>query len=140
MAYRTFVSFFAIPIATLTAAGLTLALDSTGSPAHAQSLSGSWSGGGVVVFPSGERERARCRATFSSRGGRSYSMNAVCATPSTRVVQRAEVTQLTSTRYSGEFYNTEFGIAGSIRITVEGRRLSASLSGGGGTASFSLSR
>lgn len=110
------------------------------APAHAQSLAGSWSGSGVVVFPSGERERARCRATFSATGGGGFSMSAVCATPSTRVSQTAELTRITSTAYSGEFFNSEFGVGGAIRIRLDGRRLSASLSGGGGSAQFSLSR
>ena len=29
-------------------------------------LSGLWSGGGIVVYPSGSRERARCRAHYSA--------------------------------------------------------------------------
>lgn len=111
-------------------------------PATAQSsgLAGSWSGGGKVVFPSGETERARCRAQFRARGGNSYSMNAVCATSSARVRQVAEIRRVGGNIYRGQFFNEEHGIAGSIRITVKGSRLSASLTGGGGTAEFHLSR
>jgi hypothetical protein len=69
-------------------------------------LEGSWSGGGQIVFPSGETEKARCRASFRR----------------------------------SEFFNQEFGLSGSIRITVNGNSLNASLTGGGGSASFSLSR
>jgi len=113
-----------------------------GAPAAAQqaALEGSWSGGGTVVFPSGERERARCRASFQHQGGSSYRMSAVCATPSTRVSQSAEIRRTGGNRFAGEFTNPEYGINGSIRITVDGRSLSASLSGGGGSAHFALSR
>jgi hypothetical protein len=108
--------------------------------AAAQSLVGSWAGAGTIIYPSGEKERARCRATFRASGGGGISMHAVCATASARVIQNADLSRLTSSTYAGEFYNTEYGIQGSIRIKVQGNKLSASLSGGGGSAHFSLSR
>src|SRR5262245_25772945 len=40
------------------------------------SLEGSWSGGGTVVFPSGSREKARCRATFRRQTSSSFAMSA----------------------------------------------------------------
>lgn len=110
------------------------------TPASAQSILGSWSGGGMIVFPSGEKERARCRATFRPTGGGGVSMNGVCATASVRVSQSASLSRLTANTYSGEFFNTEYNIAGSIRIRVHGNRLNASLNGGGGTAEFVLGR
>lgn len=110
------------------------------SPASAQSPSGSWAGGGTIIYPSGERERARCRATFRHSGGGVF-MHAVCATASVRVTQSAALSRLTSSTYSGEFTNTEYGIQGSIRIKMHGSsRMSASLTGGGGSAHFSLNR
>ena len=122
----------------LTGALGVLAVDAM--PASAQSLVGSWAGGGTIVYPSGERERARCRATFRHSGGGSVAMHAVCATASVRVIQNAALSQLTSSTYSGEFTNTEYGISGSIRIRVHGNKLNASLNGGGGSAQFSLNR
>jgi hypothetical protein len=103
-------------------------------------LEGSWSGGGQIVFPSGETEKARCRASFRRSGGDSFGMSAVCATASARVQQSAEIVRVSGNRYRGEFFNQEFGLSGSIRITVNGNSLNASLTGGGGSASFSLSR
>jgi hypothetical protein len=109
-------------------------------PASAQSLAGSWAGGGTIIYPSGERERARCRATFRHSGG-SVSMHAVCATASVRVTQSAALSRLTSSTYSGEFTNIEYGIQGSIRLKIHSSsRMSASLTGGGGSAHFSLNR
>jgi hypothetical protein len=112
----------------------------TATPAAAQSIIGSWSGGGMIIFPSGETERARCRATFRNLSGGSVSMQGVCATASVRVSQSASLSRLTSTTYSGEFYNTEFNLSGSIRIRMQGSKLNASLSGGGATAQFVLGR
>lgn len=118
-----------------------LAVGSLGVPAaYAQSLAGAWSGGGQIVFPSGEKERARCRASFRRQGRNSYAMSAVCATASARVEQSARIEQVGGNVFRGSFYNEEHGISGSIRIAVRGSRLHASLAGGGGSAVFSLSR
>ena len=103
-------------------------------------LDGTWSGGGHIVFPSGEKERARCRASFRHQGGNSYGMSATCATPSVKVQQSAKLTHVSGNRFRGEFLNQEYGITGSVRIVVTGNRLNASLAGGGGTAEFALSR
>jgi hypothetical protein len=110
------------------------------APASAQSILGSWSGNGTIVYPSGEQERARCRATFHNSGGGGVAMRAICATASLRVTQTASLAQLTSNTFSGEFYNTEYNLSGSIRVRVQGNRLNASLNGGGGSAQFSMNR
>ena len=111
-----------------------------GAKAQSVSLEGSWSGGGQIIFPSGESERARCRASFRRNGGESFGMSAICATPSARVQQNAEITRVSGNRYRGEFFNREYGLSGSIRIVVEGDSLEASLSGGGGSAQLSMNR
>jgi hypothetical protein len=122
------------------ATAMTATLTMGRAEAQSDSLEGSWSGGGQIVFPSGETEKARCRASFRRQGGNSFGMSAICATASARVQQTAEVTRVSGNRFRGEFFNAEFGITGSIRITLTGNRLSASLSGGGGSAQFSLRR
>ena len=124
-------------LAAAGALGVASLLEANGQGA---SLEGSWSGGGQIVFPSGEKEQARCRASFRRQGGDSFGMNATCATASAKVQQSAEVTRVSGDRYRGEFFNQDFGISGSIRITISGNRLNASLNGGGGSAEFSLSR
>ena len=115
-----------------------------GSPlaASAQStnLEGSWNGGGNVQFSSGKSERARCRASFSRSGANSYEMSAVCASASGRASQTAQLTRTGANRYSGSFQNSEYGISGSISLSVNGNSLNASLSGGGGSASLNLNR
>lgn len=126
--------------AALAAAAALSVVSVTATPAAAQTIVGSWSGGGLIIFPSGEKERARCRATFRNVGGGGVSMHGVCATASVRISQSASLSRLTSTTYSGEFFNTEFNISGSIRIRMQGNRLNASLSGGGATAQFLLGR
>ena len=126
-------------LAGLGLASATVLASVTPVAAQRASIVGTWNGGGTVVFPSGQKENARCRATFRPQG-RSYSMYAVCATPSARVVQTADVVRTGSNSFRGDFFNSEFGVSGSISIRLSGSSLRASLSGGGGTAYFSLSR
>lgn len=117
---------------------LALAIGSA-QAAHAESLSGGWSGGGKVHY--GEtRERASCRARFSKTGRSSYSMSASCATPSGRVDQSASVSQVGANRYAGSFHNSQYGVSGSISIAVSGSSMSVNLSSGSGGGYFKLHR
>jgi hypothetical protein len=84
------------------------------------SLEGSWSGGGTVSFASGGTEPVRCRARFNRAGEHSYTVNAICATASGRTAQTAKVRQLSTNRYAGSFYNSEYSISGLINIVVHG--------------------
>ncbi len=113
----------------------------TTAPAQAQqiSLAGSWNGSGTVSLPSGGTEKVRCRATFS-QSGTGATMSATCASASTKVTQYADLTRTSGNKYAGDFTNPEYGISGSIRLTVIGNSLSASLQGGGGSAYINLSR
>jgi hypothetical protein len=112
------------------------------APASSQqaSLDGTWNGGGTVILPTGDRERARCRATFKTRSATRVDMSAVCSTASTRVAQSGELTRTSANRFSGELYNPDYAMSGSIVIIVQGGRLTASVSGGGGMAHFTLTR
>jgi hypothetical protein len=122
--------------ATIAAAAM-LALSSVAS---ADGLTGSWRGNGSVTLPSGATEKARCRVSFSKQGGRSYSMNAVCASSSAKVSQTASLQQVGANRFTGDFTNSEYGVTGSINLTLSGNSVSAALNGGGGSAFFNLSR
>lgn len=110
------------------------------SAAFADGLAGSWRGNGSVTLPSGATEKARCRVSFSKQGGKSYAMNAVCASSSAKVSQTASLEQVSANRFAGEFTNAEYGVTGSIHVTVSGSSISANLNGGGGSASFNLTR
>jgi hypothetical protein len=113
------------------------------APAPAQqqaTLEGSWSGSGTVELPSGATERARCRATFRRQSQDAFTMSAVCATASTRVVQTGTLERYSATRFGGNFYNAEYGVSGSVVISVRGNTLIATLEGGGGSGRFQLSR
>lgn len=128
-----------------TAAALAIAaiMTSAAAPATAQSpgLAGSWTGSGTVVFPSGASERAKCRVRYSQTTTTRYKAVGVCATSSGRVEQTATLRRVSDTRYIGTFYNSEYGITGSISVVLRGSSQSVSLNGeNGASASLRLSR
>jgi len=100
-------------------------------------LSGSWNGGGTVLYSDGHRERARCRAHFS-QSGPLVSLQALCATPSGSVEQSARLRRTGPNSYSGSFFNPQFNVSGSIHITVHGNTQSVSLRSASGSASLTL--
>ncbi|MEQ1695518.1 MAG: hypothetical protein ABL901_06720 [Hyphomicrobiaceae bacterium] len=129
----------ALRAATIAAAA-TLTVFTGPAVASADGLAGSWRGNGSVVLPSGATEKARCRASFSKNGGKTYSMNAVCASSSARVAQTASLEQVGANRFTGDFTNSDYGVTGTIHLTLSGNSLSANLTGGGARAFFNLNR
>ena len=128
-----------------TIAGLAAALMLIGSavrPTAAEnaSLEGSWSGSGTVTFPTGGTEAARCKASFRRQSDDKFSMHALCATPSGKVAQTAQLSHIGGNRFAGDFQNPEYGISGQINIVVRGNSLNAALNGGGASASLKLSK
>ena len=135
------------PLGSMVKAGaiFTLVAAGTAGPASSKSdsdstLAGSWSGGGVVSFASGNKERAHCHAHYSRAGSSSYELNASCATASGKASQTATVHQTGPNRFGGSFHNAEYNISGTIRIAVHGNSQSVTLAGDSISASLSLSR
>ena len=107
--------------------------------ARAADLQGSWSGGGQAAFASG-RENVRCRAQYSRRSNEGYVVRAVCATASGRAAQTASLSKVSDNRYRGTFYNSEYGISGTILVSVQGNTQNVRLTSEAGWASIKLSR
>jgi hypothetical protein len=108
--------------------------------ARAANLEGTWSGGGPVTLTSGARERAQCRVRYTRRSNEGYVVTAVCATASVRAVQTASVRKVADNRYRGTFFNREYGISGTITVTVRGNTQNVRLTSKSGWASLKLSR
>jgi hypothetical protein len=130
--------FALIPLAALTIAACCYAGSSKADPGAGSGLSGSWSGGGWVMFSTGNREKASCRASYRQQGGDSYSLQATCATSSGKASQTATVYKVSANRYRGSFYNSDYNVRGTIRVAVNGSSQSVDLSGEGASASLSL--
>ncbi len=120
------------------ALGALLLVASIAAPqSRAEGIAGSWSGGGTVVFSDGHRERASCRAHYSG-GGSSVSLSARCATASGSVDQSASLRKTGPNSYSGSFFNPQFGVSGSIHVSVHGNTQNVSLHSGSGSANLTL--
>jgi len=120
------------------ALALALGVAAVAAPeARSEGLAGSWSGGGIVTFATGQRERARCHAHYSG-GGSFVSVNATCATPSGSVSQSANLRRVGANSYAGSFYNSQYNTSGSIHVTVRGNSQSVSLRSQSGYASLTL--
>jgi hypothetical protein len=122
------------------ALAITLLVFGPDAKAQSASLEGSWSGGGLVSFASGARERAQCRATYSRRSATSYTVRAVCATASARAAQTASLRYVGENRYRGSFYNSEYAVSGIIDVVVRGSVQNVRLTSSAGWATFRLSR
>src|SRR5262245_28246010 len=106
--------------------------------AQPANLEGSWSGGGVVSFASGARERARCEARYSRLSLTTYALTATYATASGRATQSASVSQVRGNSCQGSFYNNEYNVSGTIHVVVRGNSQNVHLSSGAGSASRHL--
>jgi len=130
------------PRKLLLASGLVALLSGAsglGTHAEAADLAGSWRGAGTVVYTSGEKERARCRATVKPSGKNAYDINATCATQSGTVSQIAFV-RGNGSSFHGTFHNPEFDTDGVITISVSGRSATARLNSSKGSAVLRLNK
>jgi hypothetical protein len=116
------------------------ALAVSGVEVRAADLQGSWSGGGYVAFASGGRENVRCRAHYTRRSNEGYVVRATCATTGGRASQTASLRKIGANRYTGTFYNREYGISGTILVNVRGGGHSVRLTSDAGSAALQFSR
>lgn len=115
------------------------AVFAAGTSAKADTLTGSWSGGGTVHYSS-THERAKCRATYSRVSGTLFRMSASCATPSGRVDQSATLNRVGKNSYAGVFHNNQYNITGSIHVRLRGNTQQVRLRGSVGGGDFKLRR
>jgi hypothetical protein len=101
-------------------------------------LAGLWSGGGTVVYASGDRERARCRAHYTPGNGVHVSVVATCATPSGSVTQTAKLRKTGAGHYTGTFFNEQFSVSGTIQVIVNGSSQLVRLISSSGSAVLTL--
>ena len=126
----------------LLASSLALALGAlvSTSPAEAASITGSWSGGGTVHLTSGHVETVRCRVSYEKSTGRTFLLHATCATTAGTFKQSGRIVKLSGTRYSGRLYSDQYDVSGDVKISVNGRRQTVSVSSPKGSGRLSLSK
>jgi hypothetical protein len=120
---------------------LALALGVLPAAVHAApaSIEGAWSGSGIVKIRN-RTDRIVCRVNFGKIAQTSYRVSARCAAGERSYEQTGRVSLVSSNRYRGYVYNTQFNDRGNVSISQSGSRLTVSVSGGRGTANLTLSR
>jgi len=104
----------------------------------AASIDGTWSGGGYVKATDGKREKVRCRVTYRRQTSKVYSVSAVCASASNKIRQSGEVLKVNQNRYVGDLFNSEYNIAGRVRINMRGRSQTVSFKSSAGYGRMTL--
>jgi hypothetical protein len=115
--------------------GLTFVLPQA---AEAGRLDGRWAGAGYFNTVNGQRERVRCKVSYSRKSTNIYAVNATCASPSAQIRQRGTLQQVSSGRYSGTMYNTDYNVGGSVFVKVNGRSQTVSFSSDAGSGRLNL--
>jgi hypothetical protein len=103
-------------------------------------LTGLWNGGGTVIYASGDRERAKCRAHYTPQGDTRVILVATCATPSGNVTQTAKLRKTAAGHYTGTFINEQFSVSGTIHVIVNGSSQIVRLVSSSGTALLTLAQ
>ena len=106
--------------------------------AYSEPLQGTWSGSGTVEPTGGQREKVRCRVSYSPQGSKVVAVSATCASASTKIRQTGQLSMVTPNRYVGDFYNSEYDISGRIRVSVSGSSQTVTFSSPRGKGSLSL--
>lgn len=108
--------------------------------AKADTLSGTWSGTGYVQPKDGQREKVRCRVSYSPQGASVVAVSATCASASTTIQQSGSLSKVSESRYVGDFYNSQYDISGRVRVSISGGSQTVSFSSPRGSGSMSLKR
>ena len=118
--------------------GIVMTIALAVAPATAAPLDGAWSGGGSIKPSSGQRERVRCRASYTRITAKVFRVSARCATASASIRQTGELLLVRPNVYVGNFYNSQFDISGRIRVVVRGSSQTVTLSSRAGTGQLRL--
>jgi hypothetical protein len=103
-----------------------------------QAFVGDWVGGGRIVGSNGDRERIRCRASYSeSKHGEALSQTIVCASASYRVDINSYL-EASGRSVQGYWREDTRGISGELTGKIEDGRFEGAVNGPGFTAGVSL--
>ncbi len=126
----------------MTLAATFAAFASLGMPSDAQaaSITGKWKGSGTVSLKSGGKETVRCSVTYGRAGGKTFSVNARCASGAGRVDQTGVLKRVTNTKYVGTVKNMQYSVVAKVTVNVNGTKQNVKISSSKGTARLQLAR
>jgi hypothetical protein len=101
-------------------------------------LAGAWSGAGQILTKDGEKERIRCRATYTI-GGNGSGLNQVlsCASDSYRFDLKTTVTA-SGNAFSGNWSETSRNLNGTMNGRINGGKIAALVEANGFAGSLSV--
>lgn len=107
-------------------------------PAEAAAIDGSWSGSGYLAVSQGQKERVRCRVTYSRQTSTVFSVSATCASSSAQVRQSGTLLKVSATSYVGDIYNAEYDVSGRVRVVVKGSTQTVTFTSSAASGQLSL--
>ncbi len=112
------------------------------SASAAANIIGSWSGRGSVTLTSGQVEPVSCRVSYEKGDdkGKTFVLNATCATTAGTFVQSGRVSKRSSSSYSGSLYSDQYSVSGKVTVSVNGSSQILRVSSKKGRGSLSLRR
>ena len=128
-----------IPAAVL---AMALGMPIATSASAAANIIGSWSGRGSVTLTSGQVEPVSCRVNYEKGDdkGKTFVLNATCATTAGTFVQSGRVSKRSSSSYSGSLYSDQYSLSGKVTVSVKGSSQTIRVSSKKGRGSLSLRR
>lgn len=128
-------------ISAAAATGLVLVTTLMQAPADAgvfSGMDGNWSGGGVLSYANGNKERLRCRASYSvGREGDQLNLSIRCASDSYRFDLSGYMVN-NGGSVSGQWSETSFNAAGTVRGSASGNRVQVHAIGNTFSANLSM--
>ena len=105
----------------------------------AASILGSWQGrGSVRVKESGQVEPVSCSVRYEEGSGRTFVLNATCATTAGTFQQSGRIVKLGSNSYSGSLYSDQYAVSGKVSISVSGKSQTIRVNSSKGSGSLKL--
>lgn len=108
-------------------AGLSFGIPQAHATEAFNALKGNWSGGGHVHFQSGETEKLRCTAHYSS-GGSSLSISIRCASTSAQIDLSGDLSGGGS-NVSGHWHESAYGLSGGAHGSASASGVRLRISG-----------
>ena len=123
---------------TMSSALLACLVFSNSGKTQADPIEGSWRGSGIMKPSSGDKEKVRCKMSYSKEAEKVFSFNATCAATSGNFSQYGEVNKVKGNRYIVTIYSSKNSATGRFRVVVNGSGQTINISSNKGSGRMNL--